>query len=122
MLFRHMSFNAAIGNVDDHLKNFWMLATESGYRLAPAFDLVPDISNHGEHTLAFQYGVTCPTGKELLAVASAWSVAQAGEILSQVVRAANEFAATAHRLGVKRSKAFERIAEDVRRRVSLMSA
>ena len=25
-LFRHMVFNAAVGNVDDHLKNFWMLA------------------------------------------------------------------------------------------------
>lgn len=25
-LYRHMVFNAAIGNVDDHLKNFWMLA------------------------------------------------------------------------------------------------
>src|SRR5262249_38586077 len=43
-LYRHMVFNAAIGNVDDHLKNFWMLATSAGYRLAPAFDLVPDIS------------------------------------------------------------------------------
>lgn len=121
MLFRHMSFNAAIGNVDDHLKNFWMLATESGYRLAPAFDLVPDIFNHGEHTLAFQYGVTCPTGKELLAVALAWSVAQADEILNQITNTVNEFAATARRLGVKRSKAFERIADDVRRRVSRMS-
>ena len=29
-LFRHMAFNAAVGNVDDHLKNFWMLNTRSG--------------------------------------------------------------------------------------------
>lgn len=40
MLFRHMVFNASIGNVDDHLKNFWMLGASSGYRLAPAFDLL----------------------------------------------------------------------------------
>jgi serine/threonine-protein kinase HipA len=40
MLFRHMVFNAAVGNVDDHLKNFWMLAKPEGYRLAPAFDLL----------------------------------------------------------------------------------
>jgi hypothetical protein len=32
-LFRYMTFNAAIGNVDDHLKHFRMLATSSGYRL-----------------------------------------------------------------------------------------
>jgi serine/threonine protein kinase HipA of HipAB toxin-antitoxin module len=29
-LFRHMVFNAAVGNVDDHLKNFWMLAKPGG--------------------------------------------------------------------------------------------
>ncbi len=27
-LYRHMIFNAAIGNVDDHLKNFWMLVQD----------------------------------------------------------------------------------------------
>ena len=31
-----MVFNAAMGNVDDHLKNFCMLA--------PAFDLVSDLA------------------------------------------------------------------------------
>ena len=41
-LFRHMVFNAAIGNVDDHLNNFRMLARPGGFRLAPALDLVPD--------------------------------------------------------------------------------
>jgi len=75
MLFRHMVFNAAIGNVDDHLKNFWMLATATGYRLAPAFDLVPDISGRGEHTLAFQFGFGCPTREQLCEVAQHWRVA-----------------------------------------------
>jgi hypothetical protein len=43
-------------NVDDHLKNCWMLALPGGFRLAPAFDLVPDISGRGEHPLSFQQG------------------------------------------------------------------
>jgi serine/threonine protein kinase HipA of HipAB toxin-antitoxin module len=55
-----MAFNAAIGNVDDHLKNFWMLARSGGFRVAPAFDLVPDVSGRGEHTLSFQQGFACP--------------------------------------------------------------
>jgi len=36
--------NAAIGNVDDHLKNFWMLVRPVGFVSSPAFDLVPDVS------------------------------------------------------------------------------
>ena len=43
LLFRQMVFNAAIGNTDDHLKNFCMLHKESGYCLSPAYDLLPDI-------------------------------------------------------------------------------
>jgi hypothetical protein len=76
-LYRHMVFNAAIGNVDDHLKNFWMLARPGGFRLAPAFDLVPDISGRGEHTLSFQQGFDCPTGSEMIALAAEWGVARA---------------------------------------------
>jgi serine/threonine-protein kinase HipA len=49
LLYRHMLFNAAIGNVDDHLKNFWMLARPGGFRLSPAFDLVPDLSGRVGH-------------------------------------------------------------------------
>src|ERR1700716_3819429 len=66
-LYRHMVFNAAIGNVDDHVKNFWMLARPGGFRLAPAFDLVPDISGRGEHTLSFQQGFVCPARAEMIA-------------------------------------------------------
>jgi len=32
-----------IGNTDNHLKNFLMLHDETGWRLSPAFDLVPNI-------------------------------------------------------------------------------
>jgi serine/threonine-protein kinase HipA len=101
MLFRHMAFNAAVGNVNDHLKNFWMLATSAGYRLAPAFYLVPDITGRTEHTLAFDYGVVCLTRDQLRSVAERWSIAHADDILDQVVTAVKKLTATAKKLGVR---------------------
>jgi serine/threonine-protein kinase HipA len=120
MLFRHMAFNAAIGNVDDHLKNFWMLADDKGYRLAPAFDLVPDISDRGEHTLSFQYGYDCPTRDQLCDVARAWSVPDAVAILDEVVSAVGAFAATARRLKVRGDPALKTVLADIRRRTMLL--
>jgi serine/threonine-protein kinase HipA len=120
MLFRHMVFNAAIGNVDDHLKNFWMLATVIGYRLAPAFDLVPDISGRGEHTLAFQYGFACPTREQLCEVAQDWRVPNPPAVLDEVVSAVTRFVATARKNTVRNTKAFEALRDDTRRRLALI--
>ena len=36
-----MLFNVLCGNRDDHLKNHALLYAEDGWRLAPAFDVVP---------------------------------------------------------------------------------
>ncbi len=40
-LFRRMVFNAAVTNNDDHPRNHALLRREDGWRLAPAYDLVP---------------------------------------------------------------------------------
>ena len=119
-LYRHMVFNAAIGNVDDHLKNFWMLARPGGFRLALAFDLVPDISGRGEHTLAFQQGFACPTGAEMIAVATEWGVTRAARIVEDVVEATRTFAATARRLKVRHPVSLQKVCADVRRRIGLL--
>ena len=95
-----MVFNAVIGNTDDHLKNFWMLQDRRGFRLSPAFDLVPDIGERREHALAFLYGQRTPTRSDLLAIAKAWGVKRAGDILEQVLAAARGFRRVAKRLGV----------------------
>jgi len=120
-LYRHMVFNAAIGNVDDQLKNFWMLARPDGFRLAPAFDLVPDISGRGEHTLSFQHGFACPTGTELIALADEWGVARAARIVEDVVKATSAFATVAGRLKVRHPGSFQKVCADVRRRTGLLS-
>jgi serine/threonine-protein kinase HipA len=40
-LFRRMVFNAAVTNNDDHPRNHAMLRRPKGWRLSPAYDLVP---------------------------------------------------------------------------------
>ncbi|MBW1971008.1 MAG: HipA domain-containing protein, partial [Deltaproteobacteria bacterium] len=54
-LYRQMVFNVMIGNTDDHLKNFIMLHNDEGWRLSPAFDLVPNIGFNREHVLRIGY-------------------------------------------------------------------
>jgi len=40
-LFRRMLFNALISNTDDHPRNHAVIATDTAFRLAPAYDLTP---------------------------------------------------------------------------------
>ncbi len=40
-LFRRMVFNAAVTNNDDHPRNHALLRRQQGWRLSPAYDLVP---------------------------------------------------------------------------------
>jgi serine/threonine-protein kinase HipA len=40
-LFKRMVFNAAVTNNDDHPRNHALLRTNKGWRLSPAYDLVP---------------------------------------------------------------------------------
>lgn len=56
-LFRRMAFNALISNVDDHPRNHALIADGRGWRLAPAYDLVPTpmVAQDGR-TLAMQVG------------------------------------------------------------------
>jgi serine/threonine-protein kinase HipA len=121
-LYRQMVFNAAIGNVDDHLKNFWVLALRGGFRLSPAFDLVPDVSGRAEHTLSFQRGFSCPPRAEMIALATEWGVARAADIVEDVLRATRAFAATARRFKVRHPPSLERVSADVRRRAGLLGA
>lgn len=121
MLYRHMVFNAAIGNVDDHLKNFWMLALPFGYRLAPAFDLVPDVSQRIEHTLAFQYGFGCPTRRILIEIAKEWAVPEPAETIDRVVDAVAKFPTAARELGVRPGTGLRAVTTHIHRRLALIS-
>ncbi|MDQ6986940.1 MAG: type II toxin-antitoxin system HipA family toxin [Mariprofundaceae bacterium] len=62
-LFRQMIFNALIGNTDDHLKNFSMLF-DNGYRLTPAYDILPNVNRNVGHTLSFLHNNIGPRRQE----------------------------------------------------------
>ena len=49
-LFRRMVYNAICSNSDDHLKNHGFLYDQQakGWRLSPAYDIVPDKNPHGQ--------------------------------------------------------------------------
>ena len=48
-----MIFNLIVGNTDNHVKSHGMLHVSGGqYRLAPAFDIVMQLSNMGFRELA----------------------------------------------------------------------
>jgi len=120
--FRQMAFNAAIGNTDDHLKNFLLLRDERGWRLSPAFDLVPDIGRNREHTLAIGYSHETPSRDDLVAVGQRWlgNASQARRIVQEVVDVVNTFGATAEQLAVTpASIAF--FAGDIARRIKRMA-
>jgi serine/threonine-protein kinase HipA len=50
-LFKQLVFNVMLGNTDDHLKNFCIMYDGDGWKLSPAFDLVPNIGLNLEHVL-----------------------------------------------------------------------
>jgi len=73
-LYRQMLFNALIGNTDDHLKNFSMLHDDNGYRITPAYDLLPNLAKNQEHVLRFGITATIPTKNELLKLAKNYNL------------------------------------------------
>ena len=48
-LFRRMSFNALISNIDDHPRNHAIIATDRDWRLSPAYDITPATPVSTEH-------------------------------------------------------------------------
>ena len=91
-LFRQMVFNAVIHNTDDHLKNFWMTCTlNEGWRLSPAFDLVPDIGQRSEHVLFFDLDPVYPGRVNLERLGRSWGVSGAAEITEQVFNAVSHW-------------------------------
>jgi serine/threonine-protein kinase HipA len=67
-VYRRMVFNVAIGNRDDHAKNFAFMMDPAGrWRLAPAYDLLPSPGFNGFHTTTVN-GTGRPGDEDLVAV------------------------------------------------------
>ncbi|MDE0000914.1 MAG: type II toxin-antitoxin system HipA family toxin [Rhodospirillaceae bacterium] len=54
-LARLALFNRAINNTDDHSRNFSLVHDGDGYRLSPAYDLVPSMAVGEYHAASFGY-------------------------------------------------------------------
>lgn len=119
--FRQMVFNAAIGNTDDHLKNFVMLRDGYGYRLSPAFDLVPDIGQNGDHVLAMGHQFSTPRGSDLVEVGRRWlgKSFPVQQVIDEVVDAVSRFKMTAAELGVA-PDSIVRFEADISRRLAII--
>lgn len=74
MLYRQKVFNIMIGNTDDHLKNFIMLHNDTGWRLSPAFDLLPNIGFNREHALRIGLDTRPPSAETLLTEAKHFGI------------------------------------------------
>lgn len=115
-LYRQMVFNALLGNTDDHLKNFWLLRDAAGWRLSPAFDLLPDTAGLREHVLRFDLTPSEPGFAELVALGRKWGVSGAAALCDEVRAALAEFAPVAADFGVPHTD-IDRFAPDIARRL-----
>jgi len=82
-------FNVAIGNTDDHLKNFCMLQTEAGLCLSPVYDFLPDISQNREHRLSFPQGAgTLPPDRKILErIGKTYNLSRPDKVIDDVCQA-----------------------------------
>lgn len=100
-LFRRVAFNVAIGNRDDHLRNHGFILGAQGWRLAPAFDVNPNIDK-AEHVLNIDDVDNRPDLDTVLSTAHFYglSASQAQDTLGQVHTAVGAWRHTARRLGI----------------------
>ncbi len=81
-LFKQLVFNALLGNTDDHLKNFSMMNDGDGWRLTPAFDIVPNIGQNREHVLHINDSFLAPDRNTLIREAGSFMFKRRQEIES----------------------------------------
>jgi serine/threonine-protein kinase HipA len=74
-LFRRVAFNVAIGNRDDHLRNHGFILGTAGWRLAPAFDVNPNVDK-AEHVLNIDDVDNRPSLQNVLTTAAFYGLTQ----------------------------------------------
>lgn len=100
-LFRRIAFNIAVGNRDDHLRNHGFVLAQGGWRLAPAFDMNPNIDK-AEHVLAIDDHDPRPSMANLLTTCAFYRLdrPRAEAIVGEVLNAVREWPSFARRLRV----------------------
>ncbi len=104
-LFRRIVFNVLVGNRDDHLRNHGFLRARDGFRLAPAFDVNPNV-DRSDHVLAIDDAVTDPSVALVESTAPFYRVGakRAAAIVAGVRASLAPWRAVAKRQGIKRDE------------------
>lgn len=100
-LFRRVVFNVAVGNRDDHLRNHGFLLGAGGWRLAPAFDVNPNIDK-ADHVLNLDDTDNRPDIATVFATADFYGLSEteATMILNEVKAATDRWQAVARGAGL----------------------
>lgn len=103
-LFRRVAFNVAVGNRDDHLRNHGFLLTPAGWRLAPAFDVNPNIDK-AEHVLNLDETDNRPSLATVIATAEWYlpSKDRGAAIVAGIVGEVRHWREAAARLAISRA-------------------
>ena len=99
-----MAFNVAIGNRDDHLRNHGFLLTPAGWRLAPAFDLNPNV-DRADHVLNIDESDNRPSLTSVIETAE-WYVGSKDTgraIVAEVLRETRQWRRAAAALKISRA-------------------
>jgi serine/threonine-protein kinase HipA len=103
-LFRRVAFNVAIGNRDDHLRNHGFILTSSGWRLAPAFDVNPNIEK-ADHVLNLDESDNRPSLATVVKTAEWYSLSKdrAAKIVSEITEVTRRWREAAARAQIARA-------------------
>ncbi|MDP3619521.1 MAG: HipA domain-containing protein [Ramlibacter sp.] len=102
-LFRRVAFNVAVGNRDDHLRNHGFVLGATGWRLAPAFDVNPNIDK-AEHVLNIDDADNRPSLATVLTTAAFYGLTEerGKQIVEEVAAAVDGWEAAARQAGIGR--------------------
>lgn len=102
-LFRRVAFNVAIGNRDDHLRNHGFILGATGWRLAPAFDVNPNIDK-AEHVLNIDDADNRPSLQTVLTTATFYGLTEerGKQIVEEVASAVDGWESLARQAGIAR--------------------
>ncbi|NYT67193.1 type II toxin-antitoxin system HipA family toxin [Pusillimonas noertemannii] len=100
-LFRRVAFNVAVGNRDDHLRNHGFVLGKTGWRLAPAFDVNPNIDK-AEHVLNIDDVDNRPSLKTVLNTAAFYGLddERGQQIADEIVAVVKHWQDTARRMRI----------------------
>ncbi len=103
-LFRRVAFNVAIGNRDDHLRNHGFILTTNGWRLAPAFDVNPNVEK-AEHVLNLDETDNRPSLATVIDTSEWYSLSKdrGAEIVGEITHQTRQWRQRAARANIARA-------------------